>query len=46
MTVEEAARASASGVGEAGTVFNEVYGIRPTTVIVESGTPIGLLFLK
>lgn len=37
------------GAGEAahevGSILNEYYGNRPTTVIVESGTPIGLLFL-
>ena len=47
MTIEEIAQSSAmSAVGEAGNIFNEIYGARPTTVIVDSGTPIGLLFLN
>ena len=46
-TLEEQARASAgSAVGDVGEILDEYYGSIPTTIIVESGTPIGLLFLN
>ena len=47
MTVDEITKSSAyTAVGEVGNIANEIYGARPTTVIVESGTPIGILFLN
>lgn len=47
LTVRDQAISSAGqAVGEVGGILNEYYGNKPTTVIVESGTPIGLLFLQ
>ena len=47
LTVKDQALSSAGqAVGEVGGILNEYYGNKPTTVIVESGTPIGLLFLQ
>lgn len=43
---EQALSAAGGAVGETGAIVQEFYGAKPTTVIVESGTPIGLLFLK
>lgn len=37
--------AGGAAAGQTGRVLNDIYGNRPTTVIVDMGTPIGLLFL-
>jgi intracellular multiplication protein IcmE len=43
---DQALSAAGSAVGDAGSMLEEYYGSKPTTVIVESGTPIGLMFLQ
>jgi intracellular multiplication protein IcmE len=44
-TKEELLSASGEAVSNAGQVLQQEFGNRPTTIIVESGTPIGVLFL-
>jgi hypothetical protein len=34
-----------AAAGAAGEVIQDIYGNRPPTIIVEAGTPFGLLFL-
>lgn len=47
LTVQDQVISSAGqAVGDVGSILSEYYGNKPTTVIVESGTPIGLLFLQ
>lgn len=38
--------AGGQAVGETGSILQQEFGNRPTTVIVEAGTPIGVLFLQ
>ena len=45
-TKEQALIASGQAAGEVGNIVNEVYGGRPTTVKVASGTNLGVLFLQ
>lgn len=44
-TEEQLLSAGGQAVSEAGNILMDEFGKRPTTVIVESGTPIGILFL-
>ncbi|MBY3151248.1 hypothetical protein HFO56_02465 [Rhizobium laguerreae] len=43
---EELLSASGQAVSQAGSILQQEFGNRPTTVIVEAGTPIGVLFLQ
>nr|WP_250807667.1 TrbI/VirB10 family protein [Neorhizobium tomejilense] len=43
---EELLSAGGQAVSEAGSILQQEFGNRPTTVIVEAGTPIGVLFLQ
>jgi intracellular multiplication protein IcmE len=45
-TKEELFKASGQAVSQAGSILQQEFGNRPTTVIVEAGTPIGVLFLQ
>ncbi|MCV9965076.1 hypothetical protein OIU34_24570 [Pararhizobium sp. BT-229] len=45
-TKEELLAAGGQAVSEAGSILQQEFGNRPTTVIVEAGTPIGVLFLQ
>lgn len=45
-TKEELLVAGGQAVSEAGSILQQEFGNRPTTVIVEAGTPIGVLFLQ
>jgi intracellular multiplication protein IcmE len=45
-TREELLAAGGQAVSEAGSILQQEFGNRPTTVIVEAGTPIGVLFLQ
>lgn len=45
-TKEELLVAGGQAVGSAGSILQQEFGNRPTTVIVEAGTPIGVLFLQ
>lgn len=42
---EKALVATGTAAGAVGQILNQEFGSRPTTVIVEAGTPIGILFL-
>lgn len=42
---EELTAATGKAVAETGSILMDEFGRRPTTIIVESGTPIGVLFL-
>lgn len=44
-TRDQLVAAGGEAVGEVGNIISDFYGSKPTTVIVETGTPIGLLFL-
>lgn len=44
-TKDQLLSAGGSAVSTAGDIMMEEFGRRPTTVIVESGTPVGILFL-
>jgi len=43
---EELMVAGGNAVSEAGSILQQEFGNRPTTVIVEAGTPVGVLFLQ
>lgn len=45
-TREELLAAGGQAVSQAGSILQQEFGNRPTTVIVEAGTPIGVLFLQ
>jgi intracellular multiplication protein IcmE len=45
-TKEELLKAGGQAVSNAGSILQQEFGNRPTTVIVEAGTPIGVLFLQ
>lgn len=45
-TREELLSAGGQAIGSAGNIMQQEFGNVPTTVIVETGTPIGVLFLK
>jgi intracellular multiplication protein IcmE len=45
-TREELLVAGGQAVSDAGSILQQEFGNRPTTVIVEAGTPIGVLFLQ
>lgn len=42
---QEMAMAVGQGASQAGSIFQSIYGSQKTTIIVEQGTPFGLLFL-
>jgi intracellular multiplication protein IcmE len=44
-TKEELTAAGGKAVAQTGSILMDEFGRRPTTIIVESGTPIGVLFL-
>jgi intracellular multiplication protein IcmE len=43
---EELLSAGGQAVSQAGSILQQEFGNRPTTVIVEAGTPVGVLFLQ
>ncbi|MBO9428522.1 hypothetical protein [Sulfitobacter sp. R18_1] len=45
-TREQFLIASGTAAGDVGSIINEVYGNKPTTVKVAAGTPVGILFLQ